>query len=164
MQFVVFFFISWLVIALYSVVNKKLNVIESTFIFLVVLIVSINFSWIVINELHLITVSKQKLAYTGFLLNRSIIIPLLVLLAIDLTIKMNKPSHKVLVFISLVSVLNGLSLLSTSLGVTDFKNWNLLYESIYFVCLGLIALASIRILNKISKDVVKKNDAMGNLR
>lgn len=84
MGFVVFFFVAWLVVSIFSLIKKKLSIIENTFVFLIILILSINFSWIVIEEWKLISLSKKGFEYTGYLLNRSVILPMLILIQINL--------------------------------------------------------------------------------
>lgn len=155
MELVVFFFISWLVIALFGVMKKNVNLIESTFIFLIILILSINFSWIITDELKYITITQKGLPYSAFLLNRSIIIPFLILIQLNFIIITNKLSQKSIILIASVLLLDGISFLSTRLNVTEFKNWSLWYESIYFLILGLFSILSYKLFNKVSRRVVK---------
>lgn len=155
MEFVVFFFISWLVVSIYGVIRKKLDLVESTFIFLIILILSINFSWIVINELKLITVKEKWLPYSAFLLNRSIVIPFLILIHLNFVMRMEKSLHKFIFLISSVIILDGMSLLSTFFHVTEFKKWSFWYETLYFVSLVGCALLAYKLFNKTSRGVVK---------
>ncbi|MFC4321245.1 hypothetical protein [Litchfieldia salsa] len=155
MNFVVFFFISWLVVLFYGVMKKKLNLIESTLIFLISLVISINFSWIVINEWNLITLTNKGLPYSAFLLNRSIIIPFIILILLNFVMMTNKLLNKLMILMAGVLLLVGISFLSTSLNVTDFNKWSLWYESIYFLSLGLIAIIAYELFNKAFRNVVR---------
>lgn len=84
MGFVTFFFLTWLFVLIFAFIRKKLTIVENTLVFLIILIVSINFSWIIIDEMKLITLTKNGFDYTGYLLNRSIIIPILLLIQLNL--------------------------------------------------------------------------------
>ncbi|HYK73133.1 MAG TPA: hypothetical protein VEV44_08430, partial [Pseudoneobacillus sp.] len=84
MGFVVYFFVAWLVISIFTIIKKRLSIVENTLVFLIILILSINFSWIVNEELKLVTISKKGLDYTAFLLNRSIIIPIMIVIHVNL--------------------------------------------------------------------------------
>ncbi|MET3698724.1 hypothetical protein SAMN05877753_10442 [Bacillus oleivorans] len=154
MEFLVFFFISWLVISSLAVIKKKMNLVEGTFIFLIILILSINFSWIVIDELKLITVTKKALPYTAYLLHRSVIIPNLILLFLNLLIRSETLIMKTILFIFSTFLLVAVSFISTILNVTEFKNWTFWYETIYYLALNLIAMLSYRFINKTSRDEV----------
>ncbi|MEY2191982.1 hypothetical protein AB7942_04485 [Neobacillus sp. BF23-41] len=87
MGLVVFFFLAWLVVSLFAVIKKKLTFAENSLIFLVILIVSINISWIVIEELKLIKRTQESLEYTAYLLNRSVITPFLILIQVNLHLR-----------------------------------------------------------------------------
>lgn len=155
MEFVIFFFISWLVISLYGVSTKILNIIESTFIFLFILIVSINFSWIVIDELNLITVTEKGLPYSAFLLNRSIIIPFIILIHLNFLVKSKKTFQKIILLFTSVIILVSFNVLSINLNVIEYNGWSLWYDSVYFLCLGLLSILAYQLFNKISKGVVR---------
>lgn len=63
MGFVVFFFLTWLFVSIFAAMPKKLTFVENTLVYLVILIVSINFSWIVIEELKLMSLTKNGFNY-----------------------------------------------------------------------------------------------------
>jgi hypothetical protein len=70
---------------------------------------------------------------------------------------------RIIILISTVILLDGLSLLSISLNVTEFKRWNLWYESAYFFSLGLLSILCYKLFTKVSRREVKTIDAMGKL-
>ncbi|WP_456276353.1 hypothetical protein [Bacillus sp. AK128] len=163
MEFVAFFFISWLVISLFGVMKKETNLIENTFIFLLILVININFSWIINDEWGLISNTKKAFPYIAFLLNRSIIIPLLILIQLNVLLMAKKLVKRIIILISTVILLDGLSLLSIRLNVIEFKEWNLWYESAYFFSLCLLSILCFKFFTKVSKREVKTHDAMGKL-
>ncbi|CDO04747.1 MFS transporter [Oceanobacillus picturae] len=149
MELAVFFFLSWLAISIFTVINKDLNIVKNTFIFLIILIVSINFSWVINDELKLITLKEKWVPYTAYLLNRSILIPVLVLLQVNLFIKTNSYIKKGIIMVSSIIILLMISFISTRLNMIEFKEWNLWLEAIYLLCLNLIGLISYTLFNKI---------------
>ncbi len=163
MEFVVFFLISWFTIFLFRATNKHIPLLEGTIIYLIILIVSINFSWIVMEELKFITITKEQSPYTSFILNRSIIIPLLMLIQLNFVCMFKKRKYKATVLLITVFLLNSLSWLSISLNIIEYKKWNVWYESSYYLFLCLVSLLLFQILNKSFRDVLKTNDSLGKL-
>ena len=163
MEFVAFFLISWLVISLFVVIRKRLNTIENTFVFLIILIVNINFSWIIIDEWDLISNTQKALPYIAYLLNRSIIIPLLIFIHLNVLLMAKKLVKRLIILISTVIILDGLSLLSIIFNVTEFIRWNFWYESTYYFSLSLLSILSYKLFAKVSRREVKSIDAMGKL-
>lgn len=154
MGFVVFFFVSWLVISIYSIIKKRLSIVENTFIFLIILVLSINFSWIVIEELKLVSLSKKGLNYTAYLLNRSVIIPMLLVIQLNLLQWCKTLMIKTIVIISSISILICLSILSNLLNMSKYVKWNYGYDAIYFMILSLIAIFLYKLYKKITLNVV----------
>ncbi|MEH7304445.1 hypothetical protein [Neobacillus drentensis] len=154
MGFVIFFLLAWLVGSLLAVIQKKLTFAENTLVFLVVLIVSINYSWIVIEELKLIKLTKSSLEYTGYLLNRSVITPILVLVFVNLLLWSKTMMMKITLIISVVILMIGLSSLSNFFGIIDYKHWNYWYDGIYFLILNGIAIFSYKLFARVSRNVV----------
>lgn len=163
MSFVVFFFLSWLFISLFAVIRKTLSIIENTVIFLVILVISINFSWIIIDEYQLITVSQKALPYLAFLLNRSIVIPILMLLLVNLVLRSKDSKQKIIIGILCEFLLLMISFLSTLLGVTEFKRWNFLYEGLYFLFIIFIAFFILKAFQKLTMEVSNPHDTLGKL-
>lgn len=153
--FPVFFLLSWLFIALFAVIPKKLTLIENTLIYLVVLVISINFSWIVIEELKLITLTKNGLDYTAFLMNRSITIPILILLQINLFYRNTSSEIGFINIVFSVTIMLATSFLSTFLHVTDYTKWNLFYDLIYYFALHILAYLALKSFRKVTKSTVR---------
>ncbi len=153
MELAVFFFLSWLGISIFTVIKKELNIVQNTFIFLIILIISINFSWIINDELKLISVQEKWIPYTAYLFNRNIIIPILIVLHLNLFIKNRSLTMKAIILISSVLILLIISFISIRLNIAEFKKWTFWFEGIYYLCLNLIALFSITLFKKTSTEV-----------
>lgn len=151
MGFTFFFFVSWIAVTLLWMSRKKLSFAENTCVYLVVLIVSINWNWIVYEELKLVELTKQPLGHTAFLLNRSIIVPAIVVLAVNLIRSFDSPGRKLLVVSLSAGLLVALAAIGSSLHITDYAKWNHGYDALYFLALhavGLLAQAGFRRLGR----------------
>jgi hypothetical protein len=153
MGFVVFFFLTWLVVSLFAVIKKKLTFVENTLIFLIILIISINFSWIVMEELKLIKLTQVSLEYIAYLLNRSVIIPILVLIQVNLLQWSKTMMMKIAVIVSVVILITGISFLSNFYGITEFKHWHYWKDGIYFFILNFIGIISYKLFARVSRNV-----------
>jgi hypothetical protein len=158
MGFSTFFFIAWLSIASLFVIRKRLSIVENTLIFLLTLLVSINFSWIIIEELKFIDLTKNPIDYTAYLLNRSVITPSIIVLQLNLFYRSDSRINKLLIIGSSVSSLLILSFYQSYFRITEHKQWNYFYELLYFIGLHVMSLASYRIFKRIVKDEVNYDD------
>ncbi|MFD1361253.1 hypothetical protein [Lentibacillus salinarum] len=154
MAFPIFFFLAWLVTFLFGVMPKKLSLVEYTFVFLIGLIVSINFSWVTVNELEVIKRTEEALPYTAYLLNRSIIIPMLLLIQLNMSMLRDTFLWKTVTILSIVLILVGVSYLMTALDMTAHTHWNLGFDAIYFFLLNLVALLAYCIMEGVSEKAV----------
>ncbi|MFB4166075.1 hypothetical protein ACE1TI_20350 [Alteribacillus sp. JSM 102045] len=147
MAFSVFFLASWLVISLFLVMKKKLSIIENTFVFMVILVININWSWIIEEELNLIQLTEEGMDFTAFLLFRSIIIPMI--------LNLIHLSNTLLVSIVSLIILLFLAFLSTTFNMTNYINWNLGYDAIYYIILHVISYYTHKLFQKISNNEVR---------
>ncbi|QGQ44563.1 hypothetical protein [Metabacillus sediminilitoris] len=157
MGFVIFFFISWLIATILAVIQKKLSLAENTFVFLIILIFNINFSWIVVEELKLITYSKDGFDYTAFLLNRSVMIPLLLVILVNLFQFRKSTMNRIILILVTEAILLCFSILSTYFKITEYTSWNYLYDAIYYLFLQLIAVFSYKLFVRNSQNVVSES-------
>jgi hypothetical protein len=155
MGFAIFFLTAWLITGIFIVIQKKLTVVENTFVFLVILIITINITWITTEELKLITRTNSAINFTAYLLNRSIIMPLLVLTQINMLRSFNTILEKTLTIVFTVMIMLILSFLSNFFKITHYIKWHYGYDIIYFGFLLFVAYFSYRLIRKASKSVVE---------
>jgi hypothetical protein len=138
MGFVLIVFLAWLVLMLFTSMNKKLTFIENTFVYLVALVININFTWIVYEELNMAKISQQILDNSAFLIHRSITLPLTV--AITLNLFRTAPSFGSKIFKTILSVLFLVLAVVIALyfDIVDYRKWNIGYEIIYLFLLHLV--------------------------
>ncbi|RSL30453.1 hypothetical protein D7Z54_26170 [Salibacterium salarium] len=150
MAFAVFFFAAWFISTAFILMPKKLSIIENTFVFIVILVVSINWGWIVYEGMELIKLTEQAMNYTAFLLLRSIIIPMILVTQLNL---IHKSNSMFVIIVSLI-ILLFFSSLSSIFNITDYVKWNLGYDAIYYLMLHVIAYSSLLLIRKVAKNEV----------
>lgn len=148
MGFAFFFLISYLITYLFLVMKKKLSIIENTFVFLLILMLNINATWILFEELNLISVTEEAMEYFGFLLNRSIIFPMIIVVYLNIVKRSHKKTHTILITIASISTMLTLSGISILLNMITFVTWNFLYDAIYIGLCHLIAFYSLKLFIK----------------
>lgn len=162
MGFAIFFFLAWLISGVFLILQKKLSIVENTFVFLITVIVIINVSWISIEEMKLIQLTKSSIGFTGYILNRSVIIPMLVILQLNILERSKTFFKKVLIMVFTVIIMLGLSFISNYFNITEYTKWNYGYDVIYYLLLQLIANFSYKFFRKVTEKVVEYSWYYGN--
>jgi hypothetical protein len=135
--------------------TKRIEHCGKYIIFLLSLIIIINVSWISTEEMKMINLTKSSMNYTAYLLNRSILLPLLLVLQLNILLKSSTFTKKAFIIFAGVMVMLGISVLSTYFHIVNYIKWNLVYDVIYFLLLQLIAYYSYRLFKKVTKNVVR---------
>lgn len=148
MGFSVFFFVAWLVSVIFAVIQKKISLLENTFIILIILIINVNWSWIIFEEFKFIKITNEPINYTAFLLHRSITIPLILVTQLNFLLHSKSRVKSLLTILGSISLLALMSTLSLYYNITHFTRWNFAYEILYFIALHLIAYYSYKLFRK----------------
>ncbi|WP_406945226.1 hypothetical protein ACJA3J_21465 [Halobacillus sp. SY10] len=156
MAFTVFFVCAWLIISVFTIIPKRLTLIENTFIFLTTSVININWTWIINEELKYVKITEDPSNYAGFLIFRSIIIPTLLMVQLNLYNPSSSPVKKALILIASVLCLVLLTILSRVLDVSDYKDWNLGFDAIYYVSLHLFSIGVSKLIRKSTRIEVKQ--------
>lgn len=154
MGFAVFFFIIWLTSAIFFIMQKQLSIVENTFVYLIILIVNLNWIWIIFEELKFINITDVAIDYTAFVLNRSITIPLIFVLHLNFLQKSSTFARIVLTTAASLSILVFLTGLSTYFNITNYVKWNLGFDILYFLALHLIAFYTLQFLRRFTSSGV----------
>ncbi|WP_255286483.1 MULTISPECIES: hypothetical protein [unclassified Bacillus (in: firmicutes)] len=148
MGFAFYFFVSWLITVIFTLMKKRLSFIENSFVYLLILIISINFSWIISAELRLVTLSMHPLDYTAFMIHRSIGIPFIHVVTLNLIKGVNSIGKSLLIAVCSIVILVMLVKLGAVLDITHRVKWNIINDFIYFAFLQLIAFYSLKFFRK----------------
>lgn len=117
---------------------KRLSFMQNSFVYLLTLMISINWSWIIYEELEFIKLSTQVMENTSFMINRSIAVPLTVVISINF-LKISRTLRQfIFVLLLSTSFLSLLALGGIYFNVTKYINWNFAFDFIYFFFLNII--------------------------
>ncbi|QGQ93822.1 hypothetical protein EHS13_02320 [Paenibacillus psychroresistens] len=141
MGFVVIFVVAWLAFFIFYSMNKSLSVLENSFIYLTVMVIGINISWVVIEELKLIELTKEGWLYAAFFLYRSMIKPTIVLIMFNVIYKVKSTSITLLsigITMVIILALNGVL---RFYDIWSYTRWNVFYDILQIVVIQSIAFA-----------------------
>lgn len=128
MSFVWFFAASWAAgFAFYSM-RKSLSLIENTIVFLLALILSINYSWTLIEEFKVIELTKEPLDYTAYLMYRSVLTPCLFSIWMNVLYWKKELSIAVPATAALAGILFGLNSLAHYYQIYVYTSWSAAYD------------------------------------
>jgi hypothetical protein len=138
MGFVLLVFLAWLVLVLFTSMNKKLTFIENTFVYLSAMVIHINYTWIVYEELNVAHISQQILNNSAFLIHRSITLPITLAITLNLIRTGDSLGSKFIKVAVSVAFLVSAVMIARYTGIVDYKKWNIGYEIIYLFLLHLV--------------------------
>lgn len=148
MGFAFYFFVSWLITIIFTLMKKKLTFVENSFLYLLTLIININYSWIISFELKLVNLSKDPLDYTAFMINRSIGIPFILMVTFNLIKSVDSIGKSVFIAVCSICVQVLLLKLGTNFEITNREKWSIINDFIYFALLYVVAFYSLKIFRK----------------
>ncbi|MYL69274.1 hypothetical protein GLW00_00335 [Halobacillus litoralis] len=155
MAFTVFFVSAWLIISIFAIIPKRLTIIENSFIFLATSVISINWTWIINEELKYVKITEDPANYAGFLIFRSIIIPTLLMVQLNLYDHSSSAMKKGVIFTVSVVCLLLLTILSRVLDISTYKEWSLGFDAIYYVFLHFFSIGVWKLIRKTTHNEVK---------
>jgi hypothetical protein len=150
MAFTLFFFASWLMLTLFAVIPKKLSLTENTFVFLIILVISINWTWVIYEEFKFIESTEIPIDYTAFLMFRSIIIPTVIITQMNIAAHYPSRTISLLTIVLSTATLLLLQYFSLQFEMVQYANWNMAYDALYYLTLHGIAYSTLKIFKKIS--------------
>lgn len=119
------------------------------------MIFSINFSWIFIEEYHFMELTKNGMKYTAYLLVRSVLLPMLLIIYLNFLQKVHKRQTIILLTAASIGIMVGVTYLSTFFNFLEYRRWNHAYDAVYFLLLHLLAVSSFKLIKKVSESAVK---------
>ncbi|MEH7419246.1 hypothetical protein V7266_28875 [Neobacillus drentensis] len=138
MAFSITFFIGWICITAFYAMKKPYSKWENSALLFCLFIVNVNWSWITVDELKFMTYSKDPLDFSAYIINRSIIIPMLGMIGINRISRSKTVLKKVVgMFISCI-VLVLIKIVLLRLGAISFHKWNLVYDFVYYLLLHFL--------------------------
>ncbi|QGU95351.1 hypothetical protein GOM49_09855 [Clostridium bovifaecis] len=144
-----FVLIAWVTIIIFSIVPKKLDLIENIIMFFSVSIIEINISTIATLNLGLIENSKDPKMFISLLINRNITIPLWILIFINLTNALESNFKKISIEAITLFILVFVKLLALWTGVKVYTGWNSYYDVISLLGLMIFSTFFAKMLKKL---------------
>lgn len=124
MQVALFAFITWLIIIIFSIIPKTLNVIENFIMFFLISIIELDFYTILTLNLNIVENSKDPKLFFAVLMNRSMVLPLSILTFVNLFIFLKGKLKKLGLIVITLSFLSLMDLLPIWLGMKVYNGWN----------------------------------------
>ncbi|MEK3883665.1 hypothetical protein [Paenibacillus sp. PL2-23] len=151
MGFVTAFVAAWLAAFIFYGMNKRLSVVENTFVFLVAMIIGIHLTWFVVEELQWIESTDEGFLYAGALLYRSVIFPLVTVILMNVVCRLGAVSRQLLAgAISLLALL-ALNAAFLFYDIQRYVKWSLLYEALAIVLMQLLVYVLLRFYRRASE-------------
>lgn len=135
MAFSIIFFIGWVCIATFYAMKKQFSKLENSALLFCIFILNVNWSWIIYDELKFITYSKLPLNYTAYVIHRSLIIPILVVIGINSIPRNTTMTKKVMGILISSFVLILIKMVLLRFNVVNFEKWNFIFDYLYYVLL-----------------------------
>ena len=148
MGFVIIFAAAWLAAFIVYAMNKKLSVLENTFVYLVVLTVGINIAWIIAEELKLTSITKDAVLYAGFILYRSILIPLIYVIAMNAIFRARSVAARFLYGGGTLILLLALDGVMLAYEMIDYLKWSYWQEVVEIALLLTVTYLLLRLYRK----------------
>lgn len=160
MVLALYFFVSWVVSIIFLKMPKSLSFMQNSFVFLVILIISMNWSWIIYQELTFIRLSSDAINFTSFLINRSIAVPCIIAITVNL-IHLSKSLVQSLLFTLASTIFLSLSALGgIYFKVTEYVHWHFVYDVFYFLLLNIVGYILFKLFYILGHKEVGINDLM----
>jgi hypothetical protein len=131
-------YIAWLGITIFYAMKKPLSKIEISAIIFFVFIFDINLSWITNDELKYITYSKVPLNYTAYIIHRTFITPVFIVIGMNCISRNSMVLKKIIAIFISSFVLVLIKIVLLKFDVVYFHQWNLIYDFLYYVLLHLL--------------------------
>jgi len=145
MGFVILFTAAWVTVILFYALDKRLTILENTFVYLLAMTLGIHAMWIISEELRLMTNTKDGLLYAGLILYRLVILPMTFVLMANGVARARTIAGA---FLSIGAALGGLLVLRVIMQmyeVINYNHWNIYLDAMLFMlmqaaCLGALKL------------------------
>jgi hypothetical protein len=98
--------------------------------------------------MNLLTMTDHAVKYVAFLLSRSIILPMVIVVYLNVVKRAQTVTRFILITVASISVITGLTVLSSFFDIITYVRWNFVFDAIYFGILHLIAFYALKLFCK----------------
>lgn len=155
MGFVVLFAMAWLTIFTFYAMDKSLSIAENAFVYLVILTIDINISWIIEEELKLVELTKNGLSYAGYILCRSIVVPMIFVIMFNAVYNAKSTAMAIVSMGTALAIILALNGLMLAYGIFHYKHWTIFYDAIQIVLVQAASFALLWLYRRVVRGEVK---------
>jgi hypothetical protein len=145
MGFVIVFVVAWFAVFIFYSMDKGLSILENGFVYLIILTIGINTSWIVAEELKLMELTKNGLLYAGYILYRSIVIPMIYVIMFNAIYKAKSTSITLVSMGVVLGIILGMNGLLRFYDIWNYKQWNIFYDIIQIILMQAVSFALLKL-------------------
>ncbi|UUZ83981.1 hypothetical protein LJK88_09560 [Paenibacillus sp. P26] len=138
MSLVIFSSITWFLLGLFFVLPGKINRLDNALLFMTVILLNCNGSWIFIEEMKTIELAKPLPDYFAFLLFRTTVIPLLVVICHNLLLSALPAGWKTGWIVLAYGLLLLMEWLAVRYKIYTYIHWHLYYSMLYYLGLQIL--------------------------
>ncbi|MFD2383093.1 hypothetical protein ACFSWD_18690 [Paenibacillus xanthanilyticus] len=113
------------------------------------LIIGINFTWIVAEELRYIEISRDALPYVTFMIYRTILVPLIYVILMNAVFKARRLPRLLIAIGSAFGVALALKGLLLYFGILRYEKWSLIYDGIQIILMQVVIYTLLRLYRKV---------------
>lgn len=124
MGFVILFTAAWAAVFLFYAMEKKLNVLENTFVYLFAMTLGIHLFWIFAEEWRMLVYTKEGLLYAGVILYRVIVFPMLYVITLNLVARTKSVIAGLAWAAGGVACVLGINVVMRMFKLMSYKQWN----------------------------------------
>ncbi|XEC94749.1 hypothetical protein AB6A23_26265 [Paenibacillus tarimensis] len=148
MGFVIIFFATWLAVFGFAAMTKSLSVIENTFIYLVVFIVTVHFSWIVIEELKWIKLAGDPMSYAAYIIYRTFLLPMLYVMLFNMVYNASSRGVALVIAFAILAVTLAVNGVLLFYDVYRYVQWNINLTAITYILLQVLIYYTLKLFRK----------------
>lgn len=131
-----YFFFGWLGIYTFFICKRNLSIVENIILYLLILIIHINWNWLIFEEFAFLKYSHDSSKYISILINRSIVTPLIILICFNIIPKGAPIIIRTICYLCTSLLLTIFVKFSIFFNAISILDWDLGYDFLYFM--GLI--------------------------
>jgi len=147
--FVMLFVAAWAAVLLFYSMERRLSIPENALVYLLAMTLGIHAMWIIVEELHLMTGTKNGLLYAGMVLYRLVVFPMAFVLMAN---GIGRASTTAQAFLSIGAALGGLLIVRALMQmyeITVYRQWNMYYDALLILTIQAVCLAALKLYRKL---------------
>jgi hypothetical protein len=139
MVFVLYIGAAWFVLSCFSALSNKINKLDNLFLYMTIILLDCNGTWIFIEEMKTIVLTTPRINYFAFLVFRTIVIPCSIMYCQNVLLSAASLKQKFGAAIMTYSFLALMERLATLFYVYTYIKWTLMYSILFYILLQILS-------------------------